>query len=725
MISLVALLHFKSDAILRQVTNSVQNQLQDSIVYSNANLNWYRHFPSTSIHFDDLQIGHPDLPLLKGESLDLIIPLFSILQGKVKVQSLQISNAEIHIEPHLGKWTYEIFKIKDGNEKASVKSDTTGVTDINEVLLFETKVIFKDKDGNVVTTSLEEAILSGKISNDKYQVDWKAKGIMNKVKLPFADLPHAIPLDHEGEYVFEKNQHSLTNLKLESDGFIISGDVNISEESKGTFIDLKSTIGKSALDSIAVLLPDDLRKLIKSYGVSGRAEGEFTLKGISGEKTQPLMNAHIEIDPMTLHHPSMKEKLGGIEAIIDYERKDPNPVKPDQLSIALKKSGMEVDLSIINTSNPVIGIKAKGDIPAPLLNLADVSNLIITDGEFHVEDFTIENLSSSSTSNFVQWLSQTEGDLTVEDFECTYAGKKIACSKGRIINRSTKAFTLHMDAFEWDKAVVEDMDVELSPISGGYDFKIDGKSCEGEIDGKGQITGIPSQPVMHSKWTARDVEIQKIMSSLNDFGQTFITQKNISGKAKVYVQATIPFNSKWQINSKGITALTALEIHDGRLESLSTLEDFGKYIHIEDLRDIKFQQLRNYLEIKNGSINIPVMFIQSSAVNLSISGEHTFDQRIHYDIKVNAGQTLANKVKKRDILQSFKASRKSGWINMYYILNGTTSNVDYKQDRKMVIASFESSSAQKEVLRKKLVDLFGYDVYWLEPNEWEEIPEYR
>ncbi len=26
---------------------------------------------------------------------------------------------------------------------------------------------------------------------------------------------------------------------------------------------------------------------------------------------------------------------------------------------------------------------------------------------------------------------------------------------------------------------------------------------------------------------------------------------------------------------------------------------------------------------------------------------------------------------------------------------------------------------------ESMVEKFGYDVYWLEPNEWEDIPEYQ
>ena len=81
---------------------------------------------------------------------------------------------------------------------------------------------------------------------------------------------------------------------------------------------------------------------------------------------------------------------------------------------------------------------------------------------------------------------------------------------------------------------------------------------------------------------------------------------------------------------------SAIDITDGQLKGLKTLEDFATYVHLNDLRDIRFNKLRNYMKIENGKVHLPVMFIQSSALNLSISGEHSFDQEILYYMKLNA-----------------------------------------------------------------------------------------
>jgi len=216
-----------------------------------------------------------------------------------------------------------------------------------------------------------------------------------------------------------------------------------------------------------------------------------------------------------------------------------------------------------------------------------------------------------------------------------------------------------------------------------------------------------------------------VMASFENFDQTFITSENLNGKTNIWAHVMIPYDKAGNILEKDVLARAAVDISDGELKGMKTLEDFSKYIHLEDLRRIRFNHFRNYLKVEGGKVYLPVVFIQSSAINLSVSGVHTFDQHILYNLKINAGQAAANKVRKQDMIKRFKPARKSGWINLYYVLSGTASNVQYAQDQKQVLNGFEQSAAVKENLRTYLVDHVGYDVYWLEPNEWEDIPEYR
>ena len=43
----------------------------------------------------------------------------------------------------------------------------------------------------------------------------------------------------------------------------------------------------------------------------------------------------------------------------------------------------------------------------------------------------------------------------------------------------------------------------------------------------------------------------------------------------------------------------------------------------------------------------------------------------------------------------------------------------------LIVSLIDMAEESFERILNNLVEKFGYDVYWLEPNEWEDIPEYQ
>ena len=119
------------------------------------------------------------------------------------------------------------------------------------------------------------------------------------------------------------------------------------------------------------------------------------------------------------------------------------------------------------------------------------------------------------------------------------------------------------------------------------------------------------------------------------------------------------------------------------------------------------------------------MFIQSNALNLIINGEHTFDNQIKYNLKVNAGQVLTNRLKRHDPnLQPLRA-RKAGFFNLYYTIFGDLEKYDIQSSKRQIKKEFDISSMRKRDLRIALEEEFGHIKLVEEPVEWRDIPEYE
>jgi hypothetical protein len=112
------------------------------------------------------------------------------------------------------------------------------------------------------------------------------------------------------------------------------------------------------------------------------------------------------------------------------------------------------------------------------------------------------------------------------------------------------------------------------------------------------------------------------------------------------------------------------------------------------------------------------MFIQSNAMNLTLSGEHDFSNNFEYNIQVNAGQVLTNRFKKHDPnLRPIKAKRK-GFFNLYYRVYGDLDNYEFESSKRRVEADFARSQYRKREIQRALVAEFGPIDLVQEPATW-------
>lgn len=218
-----------------------------------------------------------------------------------------------------------------------------------------------------------------------------------------------------------------------------------------------------------------------------------------------------------------------------------------------------------------------------------------------------------------------------------------------------------------------------------------------------------------------DIDIHQLFTQWEDFGQDFIKSRHMQGTLRGKSLLKLSWDSKGNLLYDDIDLISSINMADGYLKNFNLLESFSAYVDINDLRNIRFNNLRNLFIIRNGKIYIPAMFIQSNAMNLTVNGIHTFDHKIDYNIKVNGGQVLMNRFKAgNDIIPA----RRNGWFNLYFTINGTLpDNFSYKRDKKKVERNFTQSMVMRqeneEILRAYFPDLKNVT----EPKSWKNSEE--
>lgn len=738
MISFLILMHWRSDVIVRKAVGMIQNQLEDSLRYDDISLEWLRYFPSAALQMDGLQLGPAESPLMQGGTVDVVLRLFPLLNEKIIINKLMIANSHINITYYKGRWSYDLFKKQDLPPKVD-NADITGDDDstkwealVKQINLENTVIFYDDSEGLQFSLDVEQGKIKGKLTGDLFDADLNMKALLNNLKMKDYKQGQPFAFDMSGKYKYDVKSGSqeLKNWRIQNEGLDLEVAGNIKKEGDDQWVDIQATWMDGNPQFMKAWIPVKNIKHWNDYTFSGKSGGKLNIKGISSKNETPHITFSSELENGSIRFPGEGGQLKNMTLDLAYDNgeskgKNNSYFRANLRNGSFQGNTLKADMRVDNLEQPVMNLEMSGSLPAGILNLfMDSSSIEFKEGAFEIDHYRMQRLSlkTFSTKTFIE---KSDTKLKADHLRLNFYGDEIEINQGDMRLDDAGNMKLQFDAFTWNNATGENIEGEL--VFGGdkVDFKLDGHHSKGEIHSEGSIAGLGGKPVMTADWKVKGIEMKELLTSFDNFDQTFITSEHLNGKADIWTHTMIPYDADGNIMVRDIEVRAAIEIKDGKLKDLKTLEDFSKYVHLDDLREIRFNQFRNYMKIENGKVYLPVVFIQSSAMNLSINGVHSFDQEILYNLKINAGQVAANKLKKFDPLKKLKEARKSGWINLYFILSGTVDDVKYEQDQKQVISSFEQSSQLKESLRSYLVDRFGHDVYWLEPNEWEDIPEYK
>ncbi len=143
-----------------------------------------------------------------------------------------------------------------------------------------------------------------------------------------------------------------------------------------------------------------------------------------------------------------------------------------------------------------------------------------------------------------------------------------------------------------------------------------------------------------------NIDLSRLLKDWNNFDQQIVRAEHISGNAAVNLKLNAPFDMRNGINYKNIQSTVSLKVNDGRLKGVEAFNEITNNLktpaaqlvigkkNVQDignrLQDIRFKTLENTIEISNGIVNFPNMSLESSLLNVKLSGQHDFDNNIDY-----------------------------------------------------------------------------------------------
>ena len=197
-----------------------------------------------------------------------------------------------------------------------------------------------------------------------------------------------------------------------------------------------------------------------------------------------------------------------------------------------------------------------------------------------------------------------------------------------------------------------------------------------------------------SNSTANNVNIGKLFTSFNDFGQTMLNEQNLKGSITTDVSFASLLDKDLNFDTESIIALADIKVTNGELVKMSAMTDIVTYLreykiadkffskHLDDLEKrlshIKFSEMTNKIKVANEVIEIPSMVVKSSVLDMDLGGTHTFSDTMDYSMSFKFKDL---KVKEEEYSEFGRIVDDGSGIKIFMRMFGTTSDPQFEVDK--------------------------------------------
>jgi len=244
------------------------------------------------------------------------------------------------------------------------------------------------------------------------------------------------------------------------------------------------------------------------------------------------------------------------------------------------------------------------------------------------------------------------------------------------INGTTE---INIDNFSYEKFIASDLTGTISYENEKLEgINLNGRSLNGEI-----LTNFTcTEPINNNLKLVSNIDAEKInirnsFEAFNNYGQEFIPKENLKGVGTAKIEIEAHWNSSLVLDKKKLKLTSHLIIEKGELIDFKPLENLSSYVSLDELKHVKFSTLENTINVENEVITIPTMEVKSSALSVFLSGTHSFNQDINYEITLLLSELLSNSFRKENTtITEFGEEQKDGenFNTVYFKMTGNTNN---------------------------------------------------
>ncbi|MEI9918915.1 MAG: AsmA-like C-terminal region-containing protein [Bacteroidota bacterium] len=157
----------------------------------------------------------------------------------------------------------------------------------------------------------------------------------------------------------------------------------------------------------------------------------------------------------------------------------------------------------------------------------------------------------------------------------------------------------------------------------------------GTVGMKGQVDGSDTTKLLlTSTIKVNQVDLEKFMLKLDHFGQDVVVNKNLKGILTGEIVSAVRIHPNFVPIVSNSSAKLNVSIFNGSLVDFAPMQAMAGYFKDKNLKNVRFDTLTNRLAFTNGTLDIPLMNINSSLGFIELSGKQSLDLTMEYYMKI-------------------------------------------------------------------------------------------
>jgi hypothetical protein len=237
-------------------------------------------------------------------------------------------------------------------------------------------------------------------------------------------------------------------------------------------------------------------------------------------------------------------------------------------------------------------------------------------------------------------------------------------------------------------------------------------SLNGTISGDGFIVQNNNRSIIsRGNFEISGIDVNQAFTTFRNFGQDFIVAENLSGSLSGSISMLLPMDASFKPDIKAVTAEGKYNLTNGSLINFGPVKELSSFIELSELENIHFQNLENDFYIRNNIFYVPQMDVRSSAADISINGQHSFENNYQYHVKVLLSQVLSKKRRKKSSVSEFGVVKDDGLGRTALLLKVENKGEDVRvgYDLKAVSQSVKNNiKTEKQSIKTILNEEYGW-----------------